>query len=308
VRPDWTGAEAIFGYEDGLRPAVQGRAAWAVTGILDFILKADKDKQHPYLLVLDEMNLAHVERYFADVLSGMESRQECLPHITREADGCWRVASSRRIQLPKNLWIIGTVNVDETTYMFSPKVLDRANVFEFRVASADLRPGASKPHTCTPGDAALIRGLHAIANDDRYHKQAPAEVVDPIAAHLRRLHELLSRYGLEFGHRTFYEGLRFASLMSISGAKSPDRILDRIVVQKLLPRLHGSRRRLEVPLLALAQFARDLPEQLPGDDKLGAMQPDQVSDGSSPRLVSSYDKIVRMLRSLRANQFASFTE
>jgi 5-methylcytosine-specific restriction protein B len=72
--------------------------------------------------------------------------------------------------------------------------------------------------------------------------------------------------------------------------------------------MHGSRRRLEIPLLALAQFTRDLPEKLPDEGKLKEMHPEQLSEGQSARLSTSYDKVLRMLRSLRANQFASFTE
>jgi hypothetical protein len=74
VRPDWTGPESLFGYEDALRPAsADGRAAWYVPATLEFMLDASQDPDHAYLLVLDEMNLAHVERYFSDFLSGFES-------------------------------------------------------------------------------------------------------------------------------------------------------------------------------------------------------------------------------------------
>jgi hypothetical protein len=68
VRPDWTGAEALFGYEDALQPLVHGRRAWQVPNALEFILRASRDPGHPYLLILDEMNLAHVERYFSSSL------------------------------------------------------------------------------------------------------------------------------------------------------------------------------------------------------------------------------------------------
>ena len=157
VRPDWTGAEALFGYEDGLKPAVDGRPAWVVPKPMEFILTAANDPFHPYLLLLDEMNLAHVERYFADVLSGMESGEECLPNLIKGADGIWRVRAQGpdSIPFPRNLWIIGTVNIDETTYMFSPKVLDRANTFEFRVDVNDLQPTVQKPKPCAPGDIEL---------------------------------------------------------------------------------------------------------------------------------------------------------
>jgi 5-methylcytosine-specific restriction protein B len=309
VRPDWTGSEAVFGYEDALRSAEGGRPAWAVPAVLEFMLKAARDPHDPYLLVLDEMNLAHVERYLADVLSGMESRQNCLPNLKKEADGCWRIPAGQdaRLPFPRNLWVIGTVNVDETTYMFSPKVLDRANVFEFRVTTDELRANAIKPVRCSPGDPALIRGLHTIASDDGYHLRAQEDVAE-LSGHLRDLHRVLSRYGMEFGHRTFYESLRFAGLMRLAGADSIDHVLDRILIQKILPRLHGARKRLEAPLLALAQFARDLPTDVPEDDKLIKMKPDGLQNDVPARLPISHNKVSRMLRSLRANQFASFTE
>ena len=78
VRPDWVGPEALFGYRDALRPTRNGRDAWFVPAPLSFLLDARKDPGMPYLMVLDEMNLAHVERYFSDFLSGVESRRPVL--------------------------------------------------------------------------------------------------------------------------------------------------------------------------------------------------------------------------------------
>jgi 5-methylcytosine-specific restriction enzyme B len=309
VRPDWTGAEALFGYEDGLKPEVDGRAAWQVPGPLGFILRAVRDPQHPYLLLLDEMNLAHVERYFADVLSGMESGQPCLPNLAKGQDGVWRpvAGATPRLVLPRNLWVVGTVNVDETTYMFSPKVLDRANTFEFRVDSSELATDVRKPNPCSVGDQTLVRGLAKMASDDMWHQTNPASFRDHLADRLRQLQGLLARYGMEFGHRVFYESLRFAAFAEPAGLGTMEAVLDRVVLQKVMPRLHGSRRRLELPLLALAQFCRDLPEDIEADEKLPALQPDQPS-GTAPKLPGAHDKLSRMLRSLRANQFASFTE
>jgi 5-methylcytosine-specific restriction protein B len=309
VRPDWTGAEALFGYEDGLKAAVDGAAAWSVPAPLEFMLKAAEDHQYPYLLLLDEMNLAHVERYFADVLSGMESGQPCLPNLSKGDDGLWRhkAGGPPRIMYPRNLWIVGTVNVDETTYMFSPKVLDRANTFEFRVATSDLQTDVRRPVPCEPGDQALIRGLTAIASDDRWHHSNPATFQNLLAEKMKQLHQVLTHYGLEFGHRTFFETLRFAALAEAAGISTVEAVLDRVVIQKVLPRLHGSRRRLELPLLALAHFCRDLPGDVEADDKLPSMQLEQPFAGVV-RLPISYDKLCRLLRNLRANQFASFTE
>ena len=147
VRPDWTGSEALFGYEDALKPAANGKAAWTVPDTLAFLLRATEDPKYPYVLILDEMNLAHVERYFADVLSGMESGHPVLPNLVRTADGYWRQRDSApsKIAFPTNVFVIGTVNIDETTYMFSPKVLDRANTFEFRVRTSDIALTYRKP-------------------------------------------------------------------------------------------------------------------------------------------------------------------
>ena len=179
--------------------------------------------------------------------------------------------------------------------------------WSFRVGSDDLAIGANKPVQCASGDAALVRGLHAIATDDRFLRSSPS-ANDRVADQLRQLHRLLSRYGMEFGHRTFYESLRFAELMQVAGAVEGESTLDRIVVQRILPRLHGARRRLETPLLALAYFARDLPGDVPPDEKLAALNPERVAEGLKAKLPASHEKIARMLRSLRANQFASFTE
>lgn len=309
VRPDWTGAEALFGYEDGLKPAADGRAAWVVTASLEFMLKAASEPGHPHLLLLDEMNLAHVERYFADVLSGMESEQPCLPNLVKGADGAWRVRVQGPdcIPFPRNLWIIGTVNIDETTYMFSPKVLDRANTFEFRVDGRDLKSTIKKPRTCASGDLELVRGLLTIARDDNWQQEHPAPYRDELSERLRQLHICLARYGLEFGHRVFYESLRFAALAQAAGLTTIDQVLDRIVMQKVLPRLHGSRRHLERPLLVLTQFCRDMPETLSEDEKLSSLSLEQLDDGPA-KLPVSYNKLCRMLRNLRANQFTSFTE
>ena len=125
VRPDWTNPDPLLGYENGLSELKATGYAWNVPEALAFILRAVQNATEPHLLILDEMNLAHVERYFADVLSGIESNHSVVPNLVSQG-GEWRIAHSDRARLPfpPNLFIVGTVNVDETTYMFSPKVLD----------------------------------------------------------------------------------------------------------------------------------------------------------------------------------------
>lgn len=307
VRPDWTGPEPLLGYEDALLPAKGSRRAWNVPEPLRFMLRAAHDPGSPYLLVLDEMNLAHVERYFADLLSGIESDEPVLPNLMLD-EGYWRIPADadERIPVPTNLFIAGTVNVDETTYLFSPKVLDRANTIEFRVASDDLRTDALPPRRVEPGDPSLAAAFLALASDVQWQAKHPASNRELVADKLTELHRVLSEFGFEFGHRVFFEALRFASLLEASGETSQWAGLDLQVLQKVLPRLHGSARRLTEPLSAVAQFAKSLKCERVGGTYI--FDHDTVSEGADVGLPLSYDKARRMLRSLRVNQFASFSE
>jgi hypothetical protein len=309
VRPDWTGAEALFGYEDALLPMREGVRAWSVPNPLEFMLCAAADPDSPYLMILDEMNLAHVERYFADFLSGMETGQSCLPNLTKDDDGCWRPAreGESRIPIPSNLFVVGTVNIDETTYLFSPKVLDRANTIEFRVRTDDLQPTYRKPGPCRPGPSDLVQGFSAISVDDDWHLELPAPGAGAFAERMRQIHTILAADGFEFGHRVFYEATRFAAMLAAAGDAEPDHALDRQILQKILPRLHGSRRRLEATLCALALecvgpdgSSRSVDDKAPFDPMKPLPSP--------PSLPLSFEKIRRMVRSVRANQFTSFTE
>ena len=112
----------------------QGNPVYESTPVLDLLLRALADPSRPYFLILDEMNLSHVERYFSDFLSAMESKtpvpihQEKQPLLTPSG-----AAVRPSVDFPGKPLHSGHVNVDETTYMFSPKVLDRANVLEFRI-------------------------------------------------------------------------------------------------------------------------------------------------------------------------------
>jgi 5-methylcytosine-specific restriction protein B len=113
----------------------------------------------------------------------------------------------------------------------------------------------------------------------------------------------------EFGHRTFYEAIRFAAMFEAAGDADPDHALDLIVMQKILPRLHGSRRKLEGTLSALAHFCFD-PSYTPGSATAGGSEQfDAMSrKADDARLPIAFTKLKRMMHSLRANQFASFAE
>jgi 5-methylcytosine-specific restriction protein B len=263
------------------------------------MLRAAADTENPYLLLLDEMNLAHVERYFADVLSGMESGSSILPNLRRAA-GEWRIQEPARVAFPPNLFVAGTVNIDETTYMFSPKVLDRANTLEFRVTTADLQPGATPPSQVDPGEASLVRRFiydsTMVAEDDW-------EGRSQLADWLRALHGLLSSYDREFGHRVFFESLRFGSLLREAGEEDLRAALDLQVMQKILPRFHGSIRQVADALYALGDWC------FQGPDHSASASFDPVAVKAEDAVLPlSFEKVQRMTRRLRADHFVGFAE
>ncbi len=297
VRPDWTGPEALFGYEDALRPPKDGKAAWFVPATLDFLIAAAQEPDMPFLLLLDEMNLAHVERYFSDFLSGMETRDALLPNLIRGLDGEWRLRSSAEplIALPRNVFVIGTVNVDETTYQFSPKVLDRATTFEVRTKTDELMLDVVRPNAVAPADVKHLRALVNLVLDDTWQQTSPGRAA--VAEALRDLHGRLTASDDEFGHRVFYESLRFAAALEQLGVTERHQVLDHVVLLKVLPKIHGSRRRAEPVLNALAAFAAN-PDG----------PPDVAGPDSGPALPMSASKLRRMLRAATINQFVSFTD
>ena len=291
VRPDWTGPESIFGYEDALRTSASGAPVWFVPEAFEFVLRAANDPEHPYLLILDEMNLAHVERYFSDFLSGVESRRPVLPDLVFDQPSRqWvlRDVEAQRLPLPRNLFVVGTVNVDETTYMFSPKVLDRAFTFEFRVTSDELDAELRRPTAAPAGEDQRVRAFASLAERDDWQREHPHPARDEIVSTLREAHAILAGANQEFGHRTLYEILRFCAFFAATGDTDGHTALDLAMMQKVLPKVHGSRRRVEPVLTALDALA------------LGA--------GPAPRLPVTHHKIVRMIESVRANQFVSFAE
>ncbi len=147
VGADWTDTRPLLGYENILGTS----PTYTVPKALDLIIRASRNTERPFFLILDEMNLSHVERYFSDFLSIMESKKidteasTIKLHANKDGmpstDGNVEGKVEQRIQWPDNLFVIGTVNIDETTHMFSPKVLDRAHVIEFKPDEAQITAG-----------------------------------------------------------------------------------------------------------------------------------------------------------------------
>ncbi|MFO0606373.1 MAG: hypothetical protein U0324_24595 [Polyangiales bacterium] len=307
VRPDWTGPEALLGYEDALQAPVGGWRAWHVPPVLEFLLQARAEPRLPFVLVLDEMNLAHVERYFADLLSGMETSAGCLPDLAQGSDGLWRrVGATDRHPFPTNVFVVGTVNVDETTYQFSPKVLDRASTVEFRVATEAL-VSAKRIDDVKEAAPATRDAFLAITRDEAWHLAHAPPWAGDFADRVRGLHRLLARDRFEFGHRTYFEAQRLAALLAADGVALPE-ALDTFVLQKVLPRLHGGRRRLERCLDTLIWCCTTAPSDAAAKEALASPRALPPPVGVDPPMRRSREKVERMRSALLEHQFASFSE
>ena len=287
VGADWTSNETLLGYADALNA---GAYQLPSNGVLDLIIKASNDKEKPYFLILDEMNLSHVERYFADFLSAMESSNSKL-RLHGAAAGLMAntITVPHELALPNNLFIIGTVNVDETTYMFSPKVLDRANVIEFRATRDQMAAFLDDPtginlQALAAQGAAFAQGFVQRSNADADIKtlvnDAGAELGPQLKADLLVLFTALADMGAEFGFRTAKEIARFIVIhKELSGTSWQYKVaLDAQVLQKMMPKLHGSARKLDGVLKELDAFAsaKDLPLTL---EKVKRMQDRLKRDG-----------------------------
>lgn len=297
VGADWTNREPLLGFPNALQ---EGLYVKPESGVLDLLIEANKkeNKAKPYFLVLDEMNMSYVERYFADFLSSMESHK---------AMPLWKGFSDevpQTICLPDNLFIIGTINVDETTYMFSPKVLDRANVIEFKISpdEMDLFLREMKPidRECINYKAAdMAASFVSIAEskdlaDDK-------EIRETLTSFFKDLKAVNS----EFGYRSATEIYRFVSHAQTNDDTEKKmtlaEIIDCAVVQKLLPKLHGSRKKLDKTLNTLWKECFDDEAQ----KETTSISADKVEKA---KYKLTADKIQRMYESAMANGFTSFSE
>ena len=302
IGADWTNREPILGYPNALK---QGDYVKPDNRVLDVICNANKNPDLPYFVILDEMNLSHVERYFADFLSAMESGEA----ITLFPEGVSHNGVPANLKLPNNLFIVGTVNIDETTYMFSPKVLDRANTIEFRVSKEEIEKFFKISQ-----DLALIN----LKGKGRYmakdfielskNRQFTNGDTNLVAQTITSFFDHLKKAGAEFGFRTSSEIIRLINQLSIvDPTLSLNEKLDVGIVQKLLPKLHGSRRKLCPILLTLGKLCVT--------DKINSIEKEvfdlenyDFNDAGKTKYPISLEKIVRMYRGAVDNGYTSYAE
>lgn len=300
VGADWTNREPLLGFPNALN---KEEYVAPENGVLQLLINANKagNENKPYFLILDEMNLSYVERYFADFLSAMESHSD-IPLWDKPESS--KDTTPKTINLPKNLFIIGTINVDETTYMFSPKVLDRANVIEFKIAEEEMSEFLS---VMKPIDMDSIIGKNS-AMGGKFVELAASKEISPDDSVKKILLEFFSELksvNAEFGYRSAMEIFRFIAQANkndnTTQKMSMEEILDAAIVQKLLPKLHGSRKKLDEPLNKL--WLMCMPKNYNKESLIITRE-----EAKKAIFKESADKIARMYNAAQENGFTSFAE
>ena len=327
VRPDWRDSTSLLGYYNPLTQTYE----W--TDFLKFIIQAGEnyrgapEDRIAWFVILDEMNLAHVEYYFADLLSVIESGRDAEGWTTEplrltypDALEMNDEAPPRELFLPPNLYIIGTVNMDETTHAFSPKVLDRA--FTIELTDVDFRDyPTSGVASDSEGldDATKAAMLTAFSRDGAFARIDKAEIGEFIERNpvvrdrLQALNDVLRPFRMHFGYRVFDEVTQYLANNQQNGMATFEEAFDQAVFMKVLPKFSGSRARLQSPLHGVLAWAVD-PARTSREDISNAVEGLMLyesgkaasaweGDAAFPRVA---ERVRDMLVALERDGFVSF--
>lgn len=291
VKPNWHDSSDLIGYVS----RVSGKAEFVAGEFLKFIAKAWEDVETPYFLCLDEMNLAPVEQYFAEYLSVIESRKShedgtvtTDPILEKSTEDWYRLLTSeltnddnvrshfleKGICLPQNLIVVGTVNMDETTFSFSRKVLDRAMTIEMN--EVDLHGGLTErnEHIGKLGKAEFIGDV--VEGVDVY--AANKDVCESVLTYLDAVNAVLEGTPFKVAYRTRNEFLLYV-VNNLPYCKDENdkilsqkyveaRALDEITSMKVLSRIEGDDTKVSDELLDnLSKAIEDGLKTVSGEEK-----------------------------------------
>ena len=212
VRPEWTDPTGLTGYYDVLSNR------YMVPPFLEAVILATAHRNSPVFVVLDEMNLARVEYYLSDVLSCIETREPLQLHSNSvPLEGSTGSSIPSEIPVPSNLYLIGTINVDETTSPISDKVLDRAIIID--ISAVQIR-----------------EFLANLAKREPSLASARAACEDRLA----KTYTIMEEHGLGFGYRVAEEVVRYHAFSQRRLGVPLDETMDYLMVQKVLVKLRGA--------------------------------------------------------------------
>ena len=189
-------------------------------------------REEPSMVILDEMNLARIEYYFAEMLSVLEmpSHDEWVLDLVPTAwEGDPVKLFDGKIQVPDSIWFIGTANNDDSTFTITDKVYDRAMPIELN-ERADA-------FTCDPQPACRVTSEHLqdmFAKAKREHpiSEATLTKLDKLDGYLQ------TRFKLAFGNRIIKQMYDFIPVYVACGGKELDG-MDYIVARKVLKKLES---------------------------------------------------------------------
>ncbi|WP_242299870.1 MrcB family domain-containing protein [Bacillus cereus group sp. BfR-BA-01448] len=285
VRPDWSDSSDLLGYVN-LQGEFQERP------LIKVLENADANPNRPYFVVLDEMNLARVEYYFSDFLSVIESRKWKDRKIVT-SPVLPESITNKHITIPSNVYIIGTVNMDETTHPLSKKVLDRANTIEFNTVNLDyfnfLMDIEEKEAEVVSNSSLATEYLHL-----KECFKENEDLVRNISTILIEINKSLESVGAQVGYRIRDEICFYMAYNEKEKLLSFDEALDYQIYQKILPRLAGSDGRTEEVLKQLYILCAN--EEYDSGN----------NDASYAKYPRSANKLSHMLRRFEYDGFTSF--
>lgn len=314
VRPDWNDPSDLIGYQDLSGRFKPGR----LTEVL-VTASLPENRNKPYFICLDEMNLARVEHYFSDLLSLLESQRWMDGQIVTEP--LIPYASLDRLEdqelygdlgIPENVYLIGTVNMDETTYPFSKKVLDRANTLEFNHIDLTQFPWSEGDEEqeiveIEPVSQRFFRADYLnLVNVDAENKELVKRTTNKLVA----INQILEEIHAQVGFR-IRDTISFYSIYAEHfGLLTEDEAFDLQLLQKILPRIQGSHTSVKRVLIKLLKVCLE-GELLKVNDLLDDASSlfsrwDAGKEAPAAKYPQSARKLAFMLRRLEEDGFTSF--
>lgn len=289
VRPDWSDGSDLFGHTDLNGKFIPGPVCAAFDTAIN-------EPKRPVFLCLDEMNLARVEYYLSDFLSVIESREIANGHIVTEGIAQYENG------IPENLYIIGTVNMDETTFPFSKKVLDRANTIEF--SYVDLIPKQRTGETFAPQELpnSFLRTEYLVLAADCTENM---ELVEKICAELQALNGKLVKANAHVGFRVRDEIVFYMLNNEKAGnLLSYEQAMDNEIMQKVLPRIQGSSMAIKTLLTDMFKFCMGSSSGIDADT--GNVGEQMKNAATSAKYPESAKKIGYMMARFEDDGFTSY--
>jgi hypothetical protein len=321
VKPNWHDSTELLGYYSNLS------GKYNITPFMHFAYKATQNPNIPFFVCLDEMNLAPVEQYFAEYLSVLETRvrkdktidsaellkkelfESC--QTTKDGEDLYTDAEltvlnylkENGLRLPENLFVIGTVNMDDTTHQFSRKVIDRA--FTIEMNGDELSSMFESEDPLVYPDTAL----HISALKPKYVKAADALndekiapykaiIVEEVPARLTKINEMLEGTPFKVSFRVQNELVLYLSSLILEGnPRNEDAVKSLIseatliiLLEKILPRVQGDEKLLGNSLENILKYVKD----------------NYGSHSNRPVYIEVTNKLDQMIKRLQNTYFANF--